>query len=44
MLHDGQVVLDASGETRRGLELSDLVKMFARVRGEELAEDSLLLG
>lgn len=32
-----------SGETRRGLDVSDLVQLIAKVREEELAEDSPLL-
>jgi putative ABC transport system ATP-binding protein len=44
MLHQGRVVLDVAGDTRRGLEVPDLLAMFEKVRGEELADDSLLLG
>ncbi|MFT0531855.1 ABC transporter ATP-binding protein [Castellaniella hirudinis] len=44
MLHQGRVVLDVSGDTRAGLEVPDLLAMFERVRGEELADDTLLLG
>ena len=44
MLHQGQVVLDVSGEERARLDVPDLLKMFAKVRGEELADDALLLG
>ena len=44
MLHEGQVVLDVSGEERSGLSVEDLIHMFARVRGEELDDDTLLLG
>ncbi|TAN30699.1 MAG: ABC transporter ATP-binding protein [Castellaniella sp.] len=44
MLHQGRVVLDVSGEARQGLDVPDLLAMFERVRGEELADDSLLLG
>jgi putative ABC transport system ATP-binding protein len=43
MLHEGRVVLDVGGDTRRGLTIADLIQMFSRVRGAELAEDSLLL-
>lgn len=43
MLHQGQVVLDVSGDERQGLEVSDLLTMFERVRGETLADDGLLL-
>ncbi|CAM5180904.1 Putative ABC transport system ATP-binding protein OS=Castellaniella defragrans OX=75697 GN=HNR28_002356 PE=4 SV=1 [Castellaniella defragrans] len=44
MLHQGRVVLDVSGDERKGLDVPDLLAMFERVRGEELADDSLLLG
>ncbi|OZI23456.1 ABC transporter ATP-binding protein [Bordetella genomosp. 9] len=43
MLHQGQVVLDVSGEARQGLTVPDLLAMFERVRGEKLADDALLL-
>ncbi|KKJ76408.1 ABC transporter ATP-binding protein [Kiloniella litopenaei] len=44
MLHEGQVVLDVSGEERSSMTIHDLVEMFGKVRGEELDSDSLLLG
>ncbi|HRO80890.1 MAG TPA: ABC transporter ATP-binding protein, partial [Alicycliphilus denitrificans] len=44
MLHQGQVVLDVSGEERARLDVPDLLKMFEKVRGEKLADDALLLG
>ncbi|WP_020592014.1 ABC transporter ATP-binding protein [Kiloniella laminariae] len=44
MLHEGQVVLDVSGEERSKMTIHDLVDMFASVRGEQLDSDSLLLG
>ena len=44
MLHEGRVVFDVSGEQRKGLQVEDLLAMFKRVRGEELADDALLLG
>ncbi len=43
MLHEGKVVLDVSGPEREGLEVRDLLQLFERVRGEELADDALLL-
>lgn len=43
MLHQGKVVLDVSGDERRGLEVADLLTMFERVRGETLSDDGLLL-
>ena len=44
MLHQGKVVLDVSGAEREGLQVQDLLRMFERVRGEQLADDGLLLG
>ncbi|ANN66303.1 ABC transporter ATP-binding protein [Bordetella bronchialis] len=44
MLHQGQVVLDVSGQERKGLTVPDLLAMFERVRGEKLSDDALLLG
>jgi len=44
MLHQGQVVLDVAGTERQRLQVADLLRMFEQVRGEELADDTLLLG
>jgi putative tryptophan/tyrosine transport system ATP-binding protein len=44
MMHEGRIVLDISGDERRGLTVLDLLAMFENVRGEELADDALLLG
>lgn len=44
MLHQGQVVLDVSGEERAQMDVTDLLHMFEKVRGEKLADDALLLG
>lgn len=44
MLHQGQVVLDVSGDERKGMDVPDLLAMFERVRGEKLSDDALLLG
>jgi putative tryptophan/tyrosine transport system ATP-binding protein len=43
MLHEGQIAFDLAEEERRGLEVPDLLKLFSKVRGEELDDDSLLL-
>ena len=43
MLHQGQIVLDVSGEERARLDVADLLQMFERVRGEAVADDKLLL-
>ncbi|WP_018717786.1 ABC transporter ATP-binding protein [Arhodomonas aquaeolei] len=44
MLHEGRVVLDVSGEERRGMKVEDLLHMFEKVRGEEVDDDALVLG
>lgn len=44
MLHQGQVVLDVSGPEREGLQVTDLLAMFEKVRGESITDDALLLG
>ncbi|MDO4683712.1 MAG: ABC transporter ATP-binding protein [Lautropia sp.] len=43
MLHQGRVVLDVEGSQREGMKVADLLAMFEKTRGEELADDSLLL-
>lgn len=43
MLHQGQVVLDVRGEERAKMDVTDLLHMFEKVRGEKLADDALLL-
>ncbi|ALA16516.1 MULTISPECIES: ABC transporter ATP-binding protein [Chelatococcus] len=42
MLHEGQILLDVSGEHRSKLTVEDLIDAFRKARGEELAEDRLL--
>lgn len=44
MLHQGEIVLDVDGKTRKGMQVPDLLDMFSKVRGEALTDDSLLLG
>lgn len=44
MLHEGRVVVDVAGAERGGLAVEDMLHLFERVRGEELADDGLLLG
>jgi putative ABC transport system ATP-binding protein len=43
MLHDGRIVFDVAGAERKGLDVPDLLALFARQRGESLSDDSLLL-
>lgn len=44
MLHQGRVVLDVSGEERQKLTVADLLTKFEKTRGEEVTDDTLLLG
>jgi putative ABC transport system ATP-binding protein len=44
MLHEGRIVFDVAGAERKGLDVPDLLALFARQRGQQLADDSLLLG
>jgi len=44
MLHEGRIAFDVAGENRAGLDVPDLLALFSRVRGEALADDTLLLG
>ena len=44
MLHEGKVVLDVASSDRSGMKVEDLLHMFEKVRGEEVDDDSLLLG
>src|SRR5699024_8420648 len=44
MLHEGRVVLDVAGDERKGMKVEDLLHMFETVRGEEVADDALILG
>ena len=44
MLHQGEIILDVTGDERDKLDVPHLLEMFNRVRDEELADDSLLLG
>ena len=44
MLHEGRIVFDVAGAERKGLDVPDLLALFAKQRGQQLADDSLLLG
>lgn len=44
MLHEGNIAFDVQGEEREGLDVPDLLALFSRKKGEELSDDSLLLG
>lgn len=44
MMDQGEVAFDVKGEQREGLDVADLLKLFERARGQEVDDDSLLLG
>jgi putative ABC transport system ATP-binding protein len=43
MLHEGRICFDLAGAQRAACDVPDMIELFARVRGQELAEDALLL-
>jgi putative ABC transport system ATP-binding protein len=43
MLHQGQIILDITGEERASMTIERLVQMFRRKEGVDLADDQLLL-
>lgn len=44
MLHEGNIILDTSGENRSHLTINDLLERFRQVRNEDISEDKLLVG
>ena len=44
MMDQGEVAFDVKGEEREGLDVPDLLRLFERARGEQVDDDSLLLG
>lgn len=44
MLHGGEIVLDVAGDSRKTLEVEDLIAMFRKMRGQTLDDDALLIG
>lgn len=44
MLHAGEIVLDVSGDSRKDLQVEDLIEMFRNIRGQTLDDDELLIG
>ncbi len=44
MLHQGRIILDMKGDEKKNLTVKDLLTQFYKSQGEELANDSLLLG
>lgn len=44
MMHEGRIVYDVSGELRRRLGVSDLLRLFGQHVGQPLASDRMILG
>ena len=44
MLHQGRIILDVEGETKRSLTVIDLMNMFKEASGNAFASDSMILG
>ena len=43
MMHEGKVIYDVSGEEKKNLKVSDLLKKFEEVSGGEFANDRMML-
>ena len=43
MMHAGHILFDVKGEEKKNLKVKDLLEMFEKAAGSELASDSLLL-
>lgn len=43
MMHEGRIILDIDAATKAQLKVEDLLKMFERASGNELANDRMLL-
>lgn len=43
MMHDGKIILDVDGESKQNLTIHDLLDRFARLKGENLSDDKMLL-
>lgn len=44
MMNQGKIIYDVEGEEKKNLTVEDLLKKFEVMSGEELTNDSLLLG
>lgn len=43
MMHEGRIIYDVCGEEKKALHVSDLLKKFEEVSGEEFANDRMML-
>lgn len=44
MLHEGRIIFDLSGPERSQLTVQDLLQLFEQLQGNEVSDDTLLLG
>jgi len=44
MMHKGRTIVDLNHEQRRDITVMDLLAAFERASGEQLTDDSILLG
>src|SRR3546814_16220648 len=44
MLHGGEIILDVSGDSRKDLQVEDLIAMFRKMRGETLRSEESRVG
>lgn len=43
MMHNGRIIFDVEGSDKSGLQVDDLLEKFAKVSGEEFANDRMML-
>lgn len=43
MMHGGKIILDVDGQSKQSLTIRDLLDRFARLKGENLSDDKMLL-
>ena len=43
MMHDGRIIYDVRGEEKKALQVSDLMKKFEEISGNEFANDRMIL-
>ena len=43
MMHEGKVAVDVSGEEKKNLTVEQLMGLFSKTSGSEIANDKLLL-
>ena len=44
MMHEGNIAVDVSGEVKKKLTVEDLLQLFEKASGQQLANDRMLLG